>query len=110
MERGAFGTVQLEPALADTISSIRVRVIIAPEPQRGGSTPKARLTVKEIDKHAAPDAAGEEMLKQAISRLVLSARGHQRIVKITRMVADPAGAEQLTAAQVAEAVQYRGTA
>jgi magnesium chelatase family protein len=50
------------------------------------------------------------MLKQAIARLGLSARGYHRVLKVARTIADLAGAPALTAAHIAEAVQLRRTA
>ncbi len=67
----------------------------------------ARLTTREIDKHCKPDAAGEILLKQAISRLGLSARGYHRILKVARTIADLAGGDAIASSQVAEAIQYR---
>ncbi|MBI2313047.1 MAG: YifB family Mg chelatase-like AAA ATPase [Betaproteobacteria bacterium] len=67
----------------------------------------AHLTVKEIEIHCAPDERGEALLRQAISRLNLSARGYHRVLKVARTIADLAGSEEVSAAHVAEAVQYR---
>jgi magnesium chelatase family protein len=95
----------------ESSETIRVRVSAARERQQarqGG--PNARLSVKEIDRHAAPDAAGEQTLNQAIARLGLSARGYHRILKVARSIADLAGAPTLTASHIAEAVQLRRTA
>jgi magnesium chelatase family protein len=90
---------------------IRARVIAARERQQARQgKPNAQLSVKEIDRHAAPDAAGEQMLKQAIARLGLSARGYHRILKVARTIADLASAPTLTAPHIAEAVQLRRTA
>lgn len=47
------------------------------------------------------------LLKQAISRLNLSARAYHRILKMARTVADLAGAKEIVSAHIAEAVQYR---
>jgi magnesium chelatase family protein len=67
----------------------------------------ARLTTREIDAHCTPDEKGATLLKQAISRLGLSARGYHRILKIARTIADLAGMEKTSLAYVAEAIQYR---
>jgi len=67
-----------------------------------------QLTTREIEEYAAPDPAGEQMLKQAISRLGLSARGYHRVLNVARTIADLAGVQKtITTAHVAEAVQYR---
>ena len=67
----------------------------------------ARLTTCEIDKYCALDEKGATLLKQAISRLGLSARGYHRILKVACTIADLAGVERISDAQVAEAIQYR---
>jgi magnesium chelatase family protein len=92
----------------ESSDAIRARVVAARERQiaRQGK-PNAQLSTREIDRHASPDAAGSQVLKQAISRLGLSARGYHRVLKVARTIADLAGVEQVAAAHVAEAVQYR---
>ncbi|MDN5934687.1 MAG: YifB family Mg chelatase-like AAA ATPase [Nitrosospira sp.] len=67
----------------------------------------ARLSVKEIDKYCVPDTLGENLLKQAISRLNLSARAYHRVLKVARTIADLAASDGITATHIAEAVQYR---
>ncbi len=74
--------------------------------QRQGNT-NARLTVKSIDKYCAPDAQGESLLKQAISRLHFSARAYHRVLKVARTIADLAGSAGIISTHIAEAVQYR---
>ena len=49
----------------------------------------------------------EALLSGAMSQLLLSARGHDRILKVARTLADMAGHSQIAAANVAEAIQYR---
>lgn len=65
------------------------------------------LSSKEVDKYCVTDEAGLNLLKQAISRLNLSARAYHRILKVARSIADLAGENILKPAHIAEAVQYR---
>jgi magnesium chelatase family protein len=67
----------------------------------------AHLAVKDIDKYCVPDALGETLLKQAISRLNFSARAYHRVLKVARTIADLAASETIASAHIAEAVQYR---
>jgi magnesium chelatase family protein len=87
---------------------VRARVTAAREIQlaRQGK-PNARLTPDEIDRHCLPDGHGAQLLKQAMARLNLSARGYHRVLKVARSIADLAGVEHIGGAQVAEAIQYR---
>jgi len=65
------------------------------------------LGTKEIDKYCMTDDAGMTLLKQAISRLNLSARAYHRILKVARSIADLAGESVIKSVHIAEAVQYR---
>jgi len=47
------------------------------------------------------------LLRQAITKLNLSARAYHRVLKLARTIADLAGSEAIAAAHVAEAIQYR---
>ena len=60
-----------------------------------------------MDRHCRADPAGETLLKQAISRLGLSARAYHRVLKLARTIADLAGVEAIAASHVAEAIGYR---
>jgi len=94
--------------VGEASAAIRTRVTLARDRQltRQGK-PNAQLSGRDIDKYASADAAGEQMLKQAISRLGLSARGYHRVLKLARTIADLAAAEQIGSSHIAEAVQYR---
>lgn len=67
----------------------------------------ARISTREIDRHCAPDDKGAALLKQAIGKLALSARGYHRILKVARTIADLACADRMGATHIAEAIQYR---
>jgi magnesium chelatase family protein len=83
----------------------RVEAARAVQSRRGfynASIPSNRL--REL---CALDEAGERTLETAVRRMGLSARAHDRILKVARTVADLAGAEQVSGRHLAEAVQYR---
>jgi magnesium chelatase family protein len=88
-------------AIRKRVEGARARMITRQEKEN------ARLASREIDKHCQPDEKGATLLKQAIARLGLSARGYHRILKVARTIADLAAIDRVSAAQVAEAIQYR---
>jgi magnesium chelatase family protein len=61
----------------------------------------------EIRKYCKVDDSGQELLKNAITKLGLSARAYDRILKVARTIADLAGSDQILPEYVAEAIQYR---
>ncbi|WP_322494443.1 YifB family Mg chelatase-like AAA ATPase [Chloroflexus sp.] len=67
----------------------------------------ADLGPAEIRAFCTPDNAGQALLKAAVQRLNLSARSYHRVLRLARTIADLAGAEQVAAPHVAEAIQYR---
>jgi magnesium chelatase family protein len=67
----------------------------------------ALIAAREVDRLCAPDEKGATLLKQAISRLGLSARGYHRVLKLARTIADLAGTQTVGSVHVAEAIQYR---
>jgi magnesium chelatase family protein len=70
-------------------------------------TANARMTHAQIRRHCAIDAALGDLLQHAMEQLSLSARAYDRILKVARTIADLAGAEQIAAPHLLEAIQYR---
>jgi magnesium chelatase family protein len=60
-----------------------------------------------LKKHAALSPAGDHLLSEVYDRLGLSYRAHDRILKMSRTIADLAGRDRIEAEDVAEAIQYR---
>lgn len=87
---------------------VQARVTHARQVQiiRQGS-PNARLMPNGVEAHCQPDETGAALLRQAMNRLSLSARGYHRILKVARTIADLAGEEQVRSPHVAEAIHYR---
>ena len=67
----------------------------------------AQMGVKLIRKHCKLDQASVDLLKTAMERLNLSARAYDRILKVSRTIADLDGQEQIQSQHIAEAIQYR---
>jgi len=96
----------------DSSTIIRSRVIAARERQlKRFSGEKifsnSAMTPRMIRRHCQIDAASEQMLEQAMTRLGLSARAYDRILKVSRTIADLEGTERIASTHVSEAVGYR---
>lgn len=65
------------------------------------------MTSKLLHEYAVPDAAGLSLLKVAMQRLNLSARAYDRILKVSRTIADLEASPNIEARHLAEAIQYR---
>jgi len=101
------GGVQGEPS-----SAIRARVLKARDLQteRFAGTKiraNARMTGREVRRFCPIPADGHALLALAMERLGLSARGHDRILKVARTIADMDGRETITVEHLSEAIQYR---
>ncbi len=98
----------LGKANGETSADLQARVEAARQRQLDRQEKSnALLSVTEIDAHCAPDAQGEALLQQAISRLNLSARAYHRVLKVARTIADLEERKNIEVKHIAEAVQYR---
>jgi magnesium chelatase family protein len=101
------------PPSGETTDAIRARVCAARQRQRERfrSTAvrvNAAMSPRQVRRFCAVPAEAERLLATAMTRLGLSARGHERVLKVARTIADLAGAETLAVEHCAEAIQYRG--
>jgi magnesium chelatase family protein len=94
-------------SLAESSSAIRARVERVRAVQLARGYYNSRMPVRMIRKQCALDDSGERTLEMAVRRMGLSARAHDRILKVARTIADLGGSETVAAKHVAEAVQYR---
>ncbi|MEA4975905.1 MAG: YifB family Mg chelatase-like AAA ATPase [Paludibacter sp.] len=98
---------------AEKSEEIRNRVIKARQIQEmrfreiEGVYCNAQMSSKLQRKFAVPDKSGAELLRNAMKRLNLSARAYDRILKVSRTIADLDGSEQICSHHIAEAINYR---
>jgi magnesium chelatase family protein len=88
----------------------QVERVLAVQRERFGAdctTTNGRMTSRQLRKHCAIDADGERLLRQAVSELGLSARAHDKVLRVARTIADLAGEPQIRAEHLGEAIQYR---
>jgi magnesium chelatase family protein len=93
-------------------SAVRARVVAARARQQeryvdDGVGSNAGLTPSLLAQHCRLDRAGLCLLHTAVQKLALSARGYDRVRKVARTIADLAGADDIAAEHVAEALQFR---
>ncbi len=100
-------------AEGESSQRIRGRVVAAREVQmkrfegRKGVYCNADMQSKDIQTFCKLDSAGEELLKMAITKLGLSARACDRILKIGRTIADLSSSPAIRPEHISEAIQYR---
>jgi len=93
--------------------SIRERVVRARAIQEvrfsnnNGVYANAQMSSKQLKAICVIDTAGQQLLKTAMEKLNLSARAYDRILKVSRTIADLAGSPEIKSEHLAEAIQYR---
>jgi magnesium chelatase family protein len=98
---------------AEKSTMVRERVIKAREIQaeryKGNESIhcNAQMSNRLVHEECKINAAGEKLLKTAMERIGLSARAYDRILKVSRTIADLAGSEEIKIEHLAEAIQYR---
>lgn len=102
-----------EVKMGETSEQIRTRVIKARDIQTKrykdfeGLYANAQISSKQLREICVIDKIGEALLKKAMERLNLSARAYDRILKVSRTIADLAASENIKPEHLAEAIQYR---
>ena len=95
-------------AAGESSDAIRARVENARRVQlERQAKPNALLGTREIDRHCATDREGDQLLRHALARLLLSARAYHRVLRVARSIADLAGTGTIAAEHIAESIQYR---
>ena len=98
---------------SESSCEIRKRVIAARKIQierykNDGILTNSELSAKLVKKYCKIDSESEKMLKFAISKFNLSARAYERILKISRTIADIENRENIDSSHIAKALQFRG--
>ena len=96
---------------AESSEAVRQRVNAARKVQRerfgSGALCNARMGARELRDCCALDPEGEALMRAAFDAMQLSARSHDRILRVARTIADLEGAERIESQHLAEAIQYR---
>ncbi len=110
----AFSELSNTNKQGENSAIIRERVIAAREIQAqrykehtGSTHSNAQISSKLLREICAIDHIGEALLKKAMERLNLSARAYDRILKVSRTIADLVASEKIKPEHVAEAIHYR---
>ncbi len=96
----------------ESSADVRARVVLARRRQAAryahdGIFTNSELTSALMARHCAVDRPALRVLRSAMTRLSLSARGYDRVRKVARTIADLADDEQVGADHIAEALQFR---
>ncbi|HEY3756899.1 MAG TPA: YifB family Mg chelatase-like AAA ATPase [Opitutaceae bacterium] len=113
IEAPALSIAELRSAqLGESSDAIRQRVLAARAIQQArygpsAQTVNARMSHPQIREHCTLTAAQADLLQAAMERLSLSARAYDRILKVSRTIADLAGSDSIQSLHILEAINYR---
>ncbi len=113
VEVPALSLAEINGPPGDSTAEVAARVAAARERQRlrfprhAPAPCNAALGSARLRRHCRLESAAQSLLDVAFDRLGLSARAVDRILKVSRTIADLAGQDSIAAAHVAEAIQYR---
>jgi magnesium chelatase family protein len=104
--------IQPSEVLEESSESIRQRVEAAREIQKQrfqdfGIKTNSSMNIKQIQNICILDRQSQQLLSQAVSKMNLSARAYNRILKISRTIADLSNSKDIQINHIAEALQYR---
>lgn len=108
-----FNELNTNSNKSENSATIRQRVIQARSIQtlryqnHPGTYANAQMSSKQLQEICVLSSVGDALLKRAMERLNLSARAYDRILKVSRTIADLAGSENILPEHLAEAIQYR---
>ena len=113
VELPALAHADLSAPAGEPSALIRQRVEAARERQRarfrgGAVRVNVEMTTRQTRRFCPLPRDAERLLAAAMTRLGLSARGHDRVLKVARTIADLEGVDAIHAEHCAEAIQYRG--
>jgi magnesium chelatase family protein len=100
--------LRVDAAPGESSAAVHARVVAARARQLARSgVPNARLGQAELQSHCRLAPPEQALLERAVERMQLSARAHQRILRVARSIADLATSATIEAAHLGEAITYR---